>query len=259
MEINSGDYPGVLSLAVGASMKIPHIGCSESACMKVSTDVAGISFYCFKCGEYHFESSFNSPREKLRRQATLDANIRMQADESYDIPADSSQILPSKALAWLGAGGWTLEMQRRYNIGWSEKLNRVILPVQPFGYTARAVEKWQKPKYIEKAPKDAYWMSMNAPATISACIICEDILSAGRCGEFMQAYSILGTSLSTAFLMHLIQYKTIYLWLDNDRGGLAGVKKAINRLRLLCADVRVVTSNKDPKFLTSAEIKERLL
>lgn len=259
MEINPDDYTDKIGhLSVGESIKINHLGCSESNSMKVTEQVEGTLFYCFKCCSTAFKSSFNSPRERLRRQTIFEETMRIKADVSYDLPADSSQTLPSDALVWLGTGGWTLEMMRQYRIQWSEKLSRVILPVSPIGYTARAVSKWQNPKYLEKAPRNAYWVSSVQHKDLTSCVICEDILSAGRCGEFMQSYSILGTSISTTTLSMLSKYKRVYIWLDPDRGGISGVKSMYRRLCLVCEEVIVVHSKSDPKCLTDNDIKELL-
>lgn len=266
MEINPEDYKEQVShLDVGASIKIPHLGCTESNAMKVSEQVEGTLFHCFKCGTTAFSSSYNSPRERLRREAAYAETKRIQADVSYDLPADFSQTIPQKGLAWLGQGGWTIQMMRRYCIGWSQALNRVILPMRgsvcTIGYIARAVESWQKPKYLEKVPPDAMWESINPidrdVESDAVCVICEDILSAGRCGEFIKSYSILGTSLSTTQLNTLSKFKTIYIWLDPDKAGLKGVKNMYRRLSLVC-DVRVVRSGADPKCLTDEAIKEAL-
>lgn len=256
MDINPEDYPEAKNLQPGDCIKVPHLNCSGSAAMKIRAEVDGLKFYCHKCGAYHFESSFNSPRERLRRQAAYDAAMEIKANGSYDPPADFSHAISPSGLAWLGAGGWTLEMQRKYNVGWSETLNRVIIPVCPIGYIARAVESWQKPKYIEKAIPDSYWVS--SPRETGKAVICEDVLSAGRVGNFMTGWSILGTMMTTGILRKFMRYETIYLWLDPDKGGIDGVKKNISRLRLVCNDVRIVTSERDPKCLSDVKIKELL-
>lgn len=257
MDIFPDDYRNVTDkLPVGASRKIPHKGCSSSACLRVENTVDGMKYYCFKCHEYLFVSSFNSPAEKARRLQTYTAYKEMQANKSYDLPPDFSHSLPPRALAWLGAGGFTIEMITRYNIGWSEKLNRVIIPIVPDdktqGYVARAVETWQRPKYLEKAKPGSIWVS-SCTTPGDACVVCEDILSAGRCGEFIQGYALLGTSLDTSILNKLIKYKHVLLWLDPDAGGRAGVKSMINRIRLFTR-CTIVHSDKDPKLYTRSEL-----
>ena len=257
-DIDPADYPERHDIAVGSVKRVAHIGCSESTCMKIYNEVEGFKFYCHKCCTYHFESSFNSPRERLRRKHAYEATVRYKSEESYDLPEDFSHSIQPKGLAWLGMGGWTFEMINKYNIGWSEELNRVILPVYPEGYTARAVESWQKPKYMEKVPQGVVWESQTDTQSCYGAVVCEDILSAGRCGQFIKAYSLLGTSLDTSVLSVLAKYDKILLWLDPDAGGISGLKKMYRRLHLVCDNVKVIRSDKDPKLLTDEEIRRLL-
>lgn len=259
MDIFPDDYRGITdNLLVGASRKVPHNGCSSSNCLRIENTVDGLKYYCFKCHEYLFVSSYNSPAEKARRTAAYAAYTEARANVSYDLPPDFSHNLPPTALYWLGSGGWTIDMIERYNIGWSAKLNRVIIPIVPKdstqGYVARAVESWQQPKYLEKVKPGSIWVSKRImPYEAGTCVVCEDILSAGRCGEFIQGYALLGTSLDTKNLKLLSQYDHVLLWLDPDAGGKAGVKSMVNRLRLFTA-CTIVQSDKDPKYYSRSEL-----
>lgn len=260
MDINPEDYRRLLdTLEPGEIQKVPHIGCSSSACLRVQADVDGIKFYCFKCREYHFESILNSPRERLHRQKVLDATTRLISGKDYTLPLDFSQTIPSKGLAWLGRGGWTLEMISRYNIGYSKELNRVVLPVYTNcihqGYTMRALEKWQNPKYIEVLPPGTIWESSGEPG--DTVVLCEDILSAGRVGEFTKTYALLGTTIDSKTLITLSNYKRILFWFDSDQGGRAGLLSGVNRVRML-SSVQIIRSDDDPKNLTDGEIQFKL-
>jgi len=268
MEIYPEDYKGITDrLQIGCHRKVPHKHCSESACLRIEQNIEGLSFYCFKCQETAWESSFNSPRERARRKATYDAYHEAIANRSFDIPLDCSHDIPSKGLAWLGLGGWTNDLITRYGVQWSDQLSRVVIPITKdciqIGYTARAVESWQRPKYLEKCPDGGMWESQyseNATGESrygTSVVICEDILSAGKCGNAMKAYSILGTSLSTKQLSTFMKYDLIYLWLDPDKGGRDGVKSMLSRLQMF-SEVKVITSEVDPKKLTNNEIRSYL-
>lgn len=253
-EINLSDYAeDAKGLQPGMSIKVPHLGCSCSNAMKITEEVEGTQYKCFKCGAYLFHSSYNSPRERLARQATYEATMRIRADVSYELPVDFSRTIPPIGLAWLGLGGWTLNMIDKYNVGWSEELRRVILPCHA-GYTARSVHSWNQPKYLEKVPNGVMWESQNESFN-KWCVICEDILSAGRCGNFLKAYAILGTSLSTKQLTRFID-KDVMLWLDPDKGGLSGVRNIAPRLGMVTNSVHIIHSDADPKSLTDNKIKE---
>jgi len=263
MEINLDDYKEVTDrLQVGEYRKIPHHECSRSNVLRVENTLEGFKFYCFKCREYAFGSNYNSPAERLRRTAILREQTKRQADKDYSLPADFSRTISQRGLAWLGRGGWTIDLISKYNIGFSTALNRVILPVVydsiHRGYTARAVESWQSPKYIELCQHGVMWESINDPTEQpSACVLCEDILSAARCGQFMKAYSMLGTTLNTNQLSILMNYDKILIWLDNDKGGTDGLLKSVPRLRMF-SDVKIIESDVDPKLLSNNAIKEVL-
>ena len=264
MDIDPVDYTSrTKTLVVGATIKVPHVECTLSNAMRITVDVEGTHYYCFKCNEYYFESSFNSPRERLRRQKAMNASLRLKAAVSKDLPADFSQIESESSLVWLGTGGWTLEMISKYNVGESKELNRVILPVmyrgKYRGYIARSVESWLKPKYLEKVESDVMWESIDIESDNSnTCVLTEDILSAGACGEFVKAYSLLGTDITTACLSELTKYRKVLLWLDPDKAGRKGVQKMYGRIRLVCNDVQVITSICDPKNLAINQLKEAL-
>jgi hypothetical protein len=265
MNINPEEYTGLTSkLPIGASIKAVHNGCSSSAAMKITNDVEGLKFFCFKCREYCFESSFNSPRERLRRQEAFEAYEQAKACNSNELPSDCSQLIPEAGLSWLGSGGWTEQYIRHYEIQWSDKLQRVIIPIVSNGvyrgYTARACESWHKPKYLEKTDEGAYWQSDANLAGVDklSTVLTEDVLSAGRTGKFYPSYSLLGTSLGTPLLNTLAEYNRVYLWLDPDKGGVQGAKSMINRLRLF-TEVVMLKSRDDPKRLHDSEIRRLLV
>jgi hypothetical protein len=266
MDINPDEYAGASRLPVGGSMKVPHNGCSSSAAMKITNNVEGLMFHCFKCGMSLFESAWNSPRERLRRQKTFDAYRAARMKESYDLPSDCSHSIPEAGLAWLGSGGWTLRLIQHYEIQWSAELHRVIIPIvtkgKYMGYIGRAVESWQQPKYLEKTEDGAYWESTQMapkcrPLSTQAVVI-EDVLSAGRCAKFIPAYSALGTSLGHSLINELSKYNKVYVWFDPDKAGRKGAAKAINQLSLL-TEVKMLKSRDDPKRLTDAEIRRLLV
>lgn len=262
MDIIPDDYKKTTDrLQLGSYQKVPHLECSQSKVLRIENTLEGFKFFCFKCREYAFGSNYNSPAERLRRTEVLAEQTKRMADKNYSLPADFSHNISARGLAWLGKGGWTIRMMQRYNIGFSVALNRVILPVVynsiHQGYTARAVESWQQPKYLELCRDGVMWESIGRCIAPKACVLCEDILSAGRCGEYMKAYSMLGTTLSTEQLTVLMNYDKIFIWTDNDTGGRDALLKAVPRLRMF-SDVHIVRSEVDPKLLTNDEIRSYL-
>ena len=264
MDITPNDYKTVTDkLQVGSFRKVPHLECSDSNVLRIENTVEGFKFYCFKCSEYAFSSNFNSPAERLRRKKILSEQTKRQTERDYSLPVDFSRTISDKGLAWLGQGGWTIKMIQKYNIGFSKSLNRVILPIVydsiHRGYIARAVESWQSPKYLELCQHGVMWESQHSIMGVNRreCVIVEDILSAGRCGEYIKTYSMLGTTLCTEQLSILMNYDKVFIWLDNDKGGRTGLLKAVPRLRM-CSDVHIVQSPVDPKLMSNKEIRRKL-
>lgn len=256
MDIDIADLKWI---QMGHSVKIPHKGCSNSAAMSVTNTDSGYLVFCHKCGETTFLSHNNSLAERIQNQKIIKAERELIQSVSYALPEDFSHTIINKGLSWLGKGGVSCDMINAYGIGWSEELQRVILPLKR-GFIARSVTKGHSPKYIEKCPDNSVWWSDKARCSMSpigdTICITEDILSAMRVGEFLPACSLCGTSVSTIQLSVLYRIKNIIIWLDDDRAGHSGVKKVINRLRLF-SNVKVIHLP-EPKLLKDDDIKEAL-
>ena len=246
------------SLPLGSVIKIPHEGCSNSKALRVEHKPDGIYFYCFKCGAFWVDRIQSSVAEKKRRREIYELTKQKQAEFSIELPADFSNRINSHGLAWLGSGGWTVSLIQLYNIGWSESLNRVIIPVRYkgyHGYTARSVEDWQTPKYLEKIRNKHPWVS----ADLKGDTIClaEDVLSAGRIGQFIPSMALLGIKINEQALSIIQLYKNILIWLDPDKAGYTGTVQIAKKLSLY-KKIRIIKSDKDPKCLTNNQIKDKL-
>jgi hypothetical protein len=250
--INPKDYPDPKSLSVGSVLKVPHMGCSESSAMKLTATVEGVHYYCFKCGSSKFISGNYCYRDRKAREAENAALMKERMRTGFDLPEDFSQDIPSAGLAWLGLGGWTSDMISRYKVGWSDNLKRVVIPIQPQGYTARAVFPDQLPKYLEKAPALSWWESF--PVWDNPIMaVTEDILSAGRVGEFIYCHALNGTT--AAGWLPPEGFEHVMIWLDGDKAGREGMLKLLNRLQWAYT-VTIVTTDKDPKLYSRKEMYE---
>ena len=253
-EILPEDYP-YKHLPMGSCAKYAHRGCSGSKAMKVNIAVDGAMFHCFKCGATRFIKHFDMTyRSRKIREAELAKVQYEKSRRGYGLPADFSHDIAPAGLAWLGSGGWTSDLIERYGIGWSNNMKRVVIPVEPEGYTARAVFKDQVPKYLEKAPAQAFWISSTIVNTLA---ITEDILSAGRVGEFIPTESVLGTSVGN--WMPPTEVTKVILWLDNDAAGRKG-RAAFRKKLQWFPDITIqdIETSKDPKCYSRDEIKEIL-
>ena len=152
-----------------------------------------------------------------------------------------------------------------FNVGWSERLQRVILPCSNdtcyIGYTARGLYKNQI-KYIERIKHNevTYFNRLDNDTLrtwLDTCIVVEDWMSAAVISQVADCYPLLGTSASIKILGHLARYTCVYLWLDPDKAGLKGRIALLKELRLLTR-VQIIESSNDPKMYSKKWIQRRL-
>jgi len=233
-------------------MKIPHEGCSTSKCLQVTEVKKGTLMYCHKCGYTKFTPYNDSITEGIKRKRVLKAQEEARLKVTYELPADFTQP-KAEGLYWLGKGRWTQAMILKYNIGYSQSTHRVIIPLKS-GYIARALEAWQKPKYIIHAKNTEYW---ETEGNLSTVAITEDVLSAGVLHEAtgLKVFSLLGTTLKKPLFRELIKEpKKIIVWLDNDKAGISGSIKILSQLSLYDLDVQIIRGQEEPKNLCSKAI-----
>lgn len=223
--------------------------------------------HCFRCKETLFEPhGERSIQEILRQQQDQEAFIRAP----LALPGDYTSDLPDPAICWVAKAGVSSDIRAHYGIGWSPSLGRVILPVYQGGklqyMQGRSLDPKIKPKYLNKGGTSVravvFWSD---PAVLlpssspdpGLCVIVEDMLSCIRVGRVQHAASILGTTLTderTATLMQ--RFSRFIVWLDGDKAGHEGRRKAYRKLMLQGADVQWRCTAKDPKLYTNRQIKE---
>jgi len=257
MQLTHEAFPIMKHLSVGGRVKVPHTGCSESACLSISNGPDGFLGHCFKCGKTaflpHADQTYLS---RALRIAEKEAFEREKALKGYALPADFSYTIPNAGLAWLGSGGWTTRLIEKYGVGWSAKLGRVVIPLHPDGYVARAVHDDQHPKYLSKTRKGQAWFSTADDRCGKICLV-EDILSAGVVGQVCPTIAMLGTSIPDTELW--INRSEVVIWTDNDEAGDKCRKMLNEKLRWMCGKLVIdVVSPKDPKRYSPDEIRKML-
>jgi|TARA_Y100000034_G_scaffold46622_2_gene57345 hypothetical protein len=221
------------------------------------------SLYCNACGANPFELKGKLSLTELAHIRSLNEHAK-QPLRSIALPRDFSTDIPREGRSWLYKAGITESIWREYNIGYSEAMRRVVLPVYNkagnlIWFQCRAVLEGQKPKYIQPSRdrSEVLFYSRRDKTGDSKIVLVEDIMSAIRVGKQTPTVSLLGTKISSYQANILSQYNTVYTWLDSDRAGVKGA--ALIRKRLgLTTDVRNITSSKDPKYLTDNKIREKL-
>lgn len=277
------------SLPAGGHRKITC--CGDTASMRVENGKEGYRGYCFRCNRKTFIAHGTWSIGQLRQRDQEFLARSRGPTTQVSLPADYNQDIPPERAVWLYRASIDASTARHYRFGWSESTRRILLPVygnsRLEGYTARATEVGQKPKYIERFNEDAvFWadprlkahaLSPSEEAHLPALCIAEDILSAVRIGYVLQlSCALLGTSASAKLLVSAANVVAlrrkaypsypedhpafiVALWLDPDRAGLRGAAKLARSLELMGVTCRYIRSSKDPKYYTAQQIKEYLL
>ena len=269
MRLQDGDWlQQAQALPPGASVKVPHKGCSSSNSLSIAHTEDGFKCHCFKCHGAGFKPhDATSMTDYLNRKALFQAIEEAKLLKGHSLPVDFSHSLPERAQIWLASNGLKQSLWLTYNVGWSEKLQRVILPCYGtdacyIGYTARGLYKNQT-KYIERIKHNevSYFRRLRDGYAVTnrerVCIV-EDWMSAAVIAQVCDCYPLLGTSASIKFLSELAHYKTVHIWLDPDKAGQYGRTKLFKELRLI-TDTKIQVSDKDPKMYSMKDIQRRLL
>lgn len=250
-------------LPEGRSTRTQHM-CGDGDVLVLEHTSEGFRAYCHRCHtsgwKPHGRQSLNKQLERLKR-----ADYELQDKKFIQLPKDYTREIPPAGLIWLSRGGITSALADKYNIGYSAYYNRVFLPVFQGDtlvyYQARAIFKGQVPKYINpKVQKDTLRFTSLESEQQESVVVVEDILSAIRVGEIKghAGCSILGTTASASDLSYINSFKEIKLWFDPDEAGKKATMQIKRSLSLLGRDVRVITSDKDPKEYTRVELEEIL-
>lgn len=231
----------------------------------------GYSLFCHACGHNPFENKGVQTLDELKRIKELNDDAARFTDTDVRLPKDFTTAIPLEGRLWLYGGGITPTVWERYNFGFSEHLQRVIIPVYQSGelvwYQARAVQKGQTPKYLNPtARKDGELFSSDGESSLAGktVIVCEDILSAIRVGKVAKDHcnsstgtSILGTKLCTRSIMRLGAAERVIGWFDNDNAGHKAARELYKSVGIL-TDVAIIRSERDPKRYSDETILQYL-
>lgn len=247
------------------SQKLKHCGLSPS--MQYSRSPLGYRAYCHRCGLSLFQ----------KEQISLQDFKKLRDNENdykrqYDLPKDFTVDLPTSAKLWLLKAGIDHETWSAYNIGYSDKLDRVILPVhgstnELVGSIARSL-KATGPKYISALPSYTIFDSLQGREPMAAhkyafdLILTEDLLSAIRVGRFVRSIALLGTGSSDTYLGRILgkldKANRVGVWLDPDNAGQLATPALIRSLGMAGVQTTTIKSKRDPKLHSDREIQEYL-
>lgn len=254
------------NLPLGAKVRIDCPECGEGTnthAAVVNHSTQRFSLYCHACKYNPFEGKGKQSLAELARIRELN-EAAQTVELGLELPDDFTTEIPLHGRMWLYKAGITQPVWSAYNIGYSERLDRVILPVYDakgnlIWYQCRALHSGQKPKYLQPA-RDRSTIMFRVKGSrndLRRIVIVEDILSAIRVGKHIDACSLLGTKITTAQAAELGQYSEVTTWLDSDRAGRSGAYKIRKTLGLI-TEVKNILTDKDPKELSDKEIRRHL-
>jgi hypothetical protein len=186
---------------------------------------------------------------------------------------DKPNRIPAKAYAWL----YKYELEDSdlcdYNIGFSNKLQRVILPIyhayELVGWVGRDIHyvkgyKGQKYHNEFKGGGRVFFSTYDNNSTISdsnkqSWVFVEDILSAIKCSKAtgFPCIALLNTSIGDSTIRHLMEGHVNYLWLDEDARTKA--LRQIFKYKQHGINITTIYTNRDPKAIPLKEIPNKLL
>lgn len=225
------------------------------------------SCYCNACGPVDYEPKGElSLAERKHIQELNEAAANMPSKE-IKLPEDTTYEhteFSREARMWLYKAGLTPSLWRKYNIGYSKRLGRVVLPVTDdkgtlVWYQLRAVYTGQKPKYMQpSAPRDH--VLFKGQGTRDKAVVVEDVMSAIRTHEAQSTYtaiSLLGTKITSSQSNVLSQFQEVVTWLDGDKAGIVGARN-VRKVVGLLTECRNIRTAEDPKCYSNKEIRSIL-
>jgi len=216
--------------------------------------------HCHHCGKSGYYNATNAPaKPKSKRNKPLGngGHVALPRDFTKDW-----NDWPKQARIWIGVSGVGEATAHKWGIGYSKEYNRVVVPSyrngELLGYQLRSLDKEDQPKYITYADeKPLYWYSGRTCPTL---VIVEDVLSAIRCSEHVDAAALLGSDINDTLYALIAEqgYENFLIFLDNDNRQVKLNQMRIKRKLDILGNTRIIKESKDPKCFDSTELKRIL-
>lgn len=260
-------HPELTSIGDGEQVHYNHPNCDagrdRKARLFIKHEDNKLLGYCHHCGVSGAWMLGRKCYIKRRETSKVLYNLRLPDDFTTD-----SSKCHVRANVWYNKYGITQEEREHYNLGWSDKWKRAILPVYQGGdliaFQARQLlEHDDGPKYLTRKLKGYdrpfFTAGWGENLAFDNMVIVEDILSAIKVGRQYTATAILNALLSQQMVSGILRYKPdrVTVWLDDDNPSVRQSQRRIMRRISPYADVRRVTGvGKDPKELDDGQIAQ---
>lgn len=230
----------------------------------------GWLLHCHNCGWSGFHAvdsnNLSDLKERLKHASKGVTKDSESEHTCLSLPSDFRGELPALGIMWLNQYNVDSLTAHKYHMGYSEKLNRLILPLydregELIFWQGRSLTKpytKQNPKYLNiRGPKNKYAVMSEQDGLQTVCLV-EDILSAIRVSNNgVDAIPLLGSHISNWLLNYLKPYGTILVWLDLDKRFES--LRFSQRIRLLTGiKCHSVVTKLDPKEYGDEDIRNWL-
>ena len=238
--------------------------CGPGRTLTVRREESGLSAFCFRCNDSGWQPPAPEPLADRLKRLSEQRNQDAKASASVALPEPAEgrwAKWPPACQLWLLKAGLCSADLPLLGAYYHPPSDRVVLPVLDpllgiLFWQARAVD-GRQPKYL--APPVDKTGVIARYGSAKDVTLTEDLLSAYKVGTVGEAWSLLGTSLSKHMLAALMQRGCrVNVWLDPDGPGQRAATKVLAQLRAVGVDARNIVSNKDPKLVHRAKIKELL-
>lgn len=257
--------------------------------MTVTRGAHNWKWYCHRCGTGGaILDSGMSPKATLKKMKPQ-TTFSQGKDRPFNVPEDTrlmstaseTPTVPREAYLWLHQYGMSSADFLKYNIGWSQKYERIIIPIHlkgkmdepPVAWVGRCPYKMSKadrqgrnhPKSLtikDKNHKERVYFMTNAEdhqaPRESMTVIVEDIISAIKVHKAMGCDTIALLNAGVADeLIPLCRGQRTIIWLDRDKRRESMQK--LSRFRSLGVAASHTSTEKDPKEYAAIDIHNFIL
>lgn len=227
----------------------------------------GWRMYCHRCGASRVikKEGVASPSTLISRVNGLLSAVKPKSRVVY-LPEDfDTSYLPFTAKTWLRKYGVTDDEIKRYRFGYSERMNRLVMPV----FNGGELVYWQgrrlsgnkdEPKYLSMKSTTGYAFFELVTKGATDVVLVEDVVSAvvlRRAGY--DCIALLGSFVGDKVFKRLqeLELQNICVWLDPDKRAEA-TRFARRMSGLGFSATCLVTPTKDPKDYSITQIRNHL-
>jgi hypothetical protein len=238
--------------------------CGDGKTMVVNHHSTHYSVYCHRCGYKTGKDKGYQTLEQLAATREMD-KLAHEQTQTLALPLDTNydpDTWPTEARMWLYKASIYGRLLTINRIGYSPRLNRVVLPTyrgQDLTYYQLRKLTGSGAKYINPRVNKAELMHWTGEALGSkeVVVVVEDVLSSIRIGQHYPCAALLGTKLSTQQASLLSGYGRVISWFDNDKAGFDCARQIKQALGLV-TQTSNIKSELDPKEYSSNEIKQMI-